>query len=131
MKTCGARLAAIAGFALLGAVPALAHHSVAGVFDISKPVTATGVVQKVEWINPHIVIYLEVTDAKGQKAVYSLETFPPAFFKRANVSRTDAPIDPMLNTRLRWCPTRVRSPRFCGATARQSKPRIVNSVRNP
>ena len=92
MKALTPRTFAIVVLALVVVSPALAHHSVAGVFDISKPMTVTGVVEKVDWINPHIAIYLGVTDAKGVKTTWTLETFPPAFFKRANVSRTAIPV---------------------------------------
>jgi len=45
---------------LLAAAILLGHHSLAADFDTSKPVTLTGRVEKIEWMNPHVHIYLDV-----------------------------------------------------------------------
>jgi hypothetical protein len=66
----------IAGLFLL-AVPVRAHHSFAAEFDINKPVTLTGVVTRVEWMNPHARFYLDVKDANGQVMSWDLETGSP------------------------------------------------------
>ena len=42
----------------------LAHHSVPGQFDMSKPVTLKGVISKIDWINPHIYVHLDVKDGR-------------------------------------------------------------------
>jgi Family of unknown function (DUF6152) len=47
-----------------GAMPAFAHHAVQTVFDVNKPITVTGSVTAVEWVNPHSYISLDV---KGDK----------------------------------------------------------------
>ena len=57
-----------AGLALLAAaVPTFAHHSFAAEFDSTKPVSLTGVVTKVEWMNPHTYFYVDVKDPKTGK----------------------------------------------------------------
>jgi len=69
------------GLALLLAAlcigPARAHHSVAAEFDQSKPVTFTGTIQKVAWMNPHIYTHIEVKAADGKTIVYRVEGGPP------------------------------------------------------
>jgi hypothetical protein len=51
------------------AMPLLAHHSFAAEFDSSKPANFTGVVTKVEWMNPHVYFYVDVKDPKTGKVV--------------------------------------------------------------
>src|SRR5438552_19008964 len=55
------------------ALPALAHHGFDTEYDASKKVKLTGVVTKVEWLNPHMRVYIDVTDAKGNVANWNLE----------------------------------------------------------
>ena len=51
---------------LLCTVPMLAHHSFAAEYDSAKPVTLTGSVTLVEWMNPHARFYIDVKDEKGE-----------------------------------------------------------------
>ena len=65
----GRMFAVLAGaIALIASVmPLSAHHSFAAEFDGSKTVTLTGVVTKVEWMNPHTYFYVDVKDAETGK----------------------------------------------------------------
>ena len=71
----------------LASVPAsLAHHSVSGQFDTSQKVKLTGVISKVDWINPHIYVHLDVKDGAGNMVPWRLETAPPAFMRKAGLT---------------------------------------------
>ncbi len=65
-----------------------AHHSTTAVFDLGKKVQVTGTLNRVEWINPHISIYV---DAKGEHGVeaWHFEGSPPAWFRRVGVNKND------------------------------------------
>ena len=54
-----------AGVALLLSAPAFAHHSFKAEYDSNKPINITGSVTKVEWMNPHARLYVDVKDKKG------------------------------------------------------------------
>jgi hypothetical protein len=62
---------------LLAALPALAHHSFAAEFDVSTPITLKGKFVKMDWVNPHSHIFLDVTDADGKVVTWSFEALPP------------------------------------------------------
>ena len=65
----------LAALSIAGA--AEAHHSVAAEFDQSKPVTFTGTIQKVMWMNPHIYTLVEVKAPGAATVVYRVEGGPP------------------------------------------------------
>jgi hypothetical protein len=62
--------------------PVLAHHSFA-MFDMSKPVTITGVVTSFEWTNPHAYIEVDVPDGKGGQRHWSIELGSTSILMRA------------------------------------------------
>ena len=68
----------IAGAALVAAAaPVLAHHSFAAEFDAKKPVKLQGTVTKMEWINPHAWIYLDVKNTDGSVTNWMVEAGAP------------------------------------------------------
>jgi hypothetical protein len=74
---------------LAAAVPMLAHHSFSAEFDSSKPVTLKGSVTKVDWLNPHIWIYLDVKDDSGKVASWQCEGGPPNTLTRNGWTKND------------------------------------------
>lgn len=66
-----------AGLLLVGVLPASGHHSFAAEFDASKPVTLNGIFTRIEWANPHIWVYLDVKDDKGNLEHWQCEGGPP------------------------------------------------------
>jgi hypothetical protein len=74
---------------LLLAGPARAHHSVQAQFDIHKTFTVSGTVAKVEWINPHSYLTINVKDADGKVQKWAFELGGPGALRRAGMSRED------------------------------------------
>ena len=71
----------IAGLLLLMAAPAAnAHHSVS-MYDMEHPTTLKGVVERLEWTNPHGYIYLNVKNDKGETTEWAVEINSPNFLK--------------------------------------------------
>ncbi len=83
-----ARLSAVGGLLLLG-IPMFAHHSFAAEFDGNKPVTLTGVVTKVDWVNPHAYIYVDVKGDDGKPVNWALESGAPNALYRAGWRKDD------------------------------------------
>jgi len=68
---------------------ASAHHSVQAVFDIHKTVTVSGTVAKVEWINPHSYLTVDVKGPDGKVQKWAFELGGQAALRRAGMSRAD------------------------------------------
>jgi Family of unknown function (DUF6152) len=79
------RLACGIGAVLLLGAAVSAHHSLASQFDEGKPLTLQGVITKVEWVNPHVYLHLDVKDKTGTSASWTLETLPPAMLRRGGL----------------------------------------------
>jgi hypothetical protein len=66
-----------AGLALAAAVPALAHHAFSAEFDANSPVQLKGTVTKMEWINPHSWIHIDVVNEAGETEAWMVEGGAP------------------------------------------------------
>ena len=64
-----------------------AHHSVSGQYDASRPLTLTGVISKVDWINPHVYLHLDVKEKDGAVTTWTLSTLPTAMMRRAGLTK--------------------------------------------
>jgi len=70
--------------AFLGGGGLWAHHSPSAEFDMSKSFSVSGTLTKVDWINPHIMMLLDVN---GEE--WKFESNPPAWFRRVGIARAD------------------------------------------
>jgi uncharacterized protein DUF6152 len=71
------------------AAPALAHHSFAAEFDASKEVTLKGTLTKLEWVNPHGWLHIDVKRPDGKVESWAVEAGGASALMRAGVRRTD------------------------------------------
>jgi hypothetical protein len=76
------------GFGLvLGALPLLAHHSFAAEYDDTKPVKFSGVVTKVEWMNPHIWFYVDEKTADNKVTHWAISGGAPGQLMRRGINK--------------------------------------------
>ena len=73
--------------ALACALPIIAHHSFSAEFDAGKTVTLHGVISKVDWVNPHIWVYVDVKDDSGKTTTWALQSLPPLFFRGSGLTK--------------------------------------------
>ena len=110
-------IALLCGLALAG--PVSAHHSIQSQFDIHKTVSISGTVAKIEWINPHSYLTVNVKDANGKVQKWAFELGGPASIRRAGLSRAGAVsrprprLDPVMSVVVmpRACAPATASPR--------------------
>ena len=85
-------LVVVIGVSLLSAaVPVVAHHSFAAEFDAAQPITLKGTVTKMEWINPHAWIHVEVKKPDGTVENWEVETGNPSALVRRGFTKNSLP----------------------------------------
>ena len=87
--TLSGLLTTAAGIALLAAAPpVVSHHAFAAECDDTKPVKLRGKITKMEWINPHAWMHLQVTDEDGNTQNWMIEAGPPGALVRRGWSKS-------------------------------------------
>lgn len=78
-------------------LPMFAHHSFSAEYDASKPIKVTGVVTKVEWLNPHVWFYVDQKDENGNIIHWAFSGGAPGQLMRRGVYKTALPIGSTVN----------------------------------
>lgn len=89
----------VSGLALITSWQAWGHHAFTAEFDADSPINITGKVTKVEWINPHAWVHLEVIDEDGTVTQWMVEGGTPNTLLRAGVNRNSLPIGSEIRVR--------------------------------
>jgi hypothetical protein len=84
-------LIAIAITALLCAAPLAAHHAFAAEFDVNQPVKVKGTITKVEWVNPHAWLYVDVKGEDGKVVNWHFELGAPNALIRLGWKKDSVP----------------------------------------
>jgi hypothetical protein len=78
------------GFAMLvPGVSLFAHHSPSAIFNMKQKVTVKGTLTKVDWVNPHIVVFMDAKGDDGNVVNWKFESNPPRWFTKVGVTRAD------------------------------------------
>jgi hypothetical protein len=81
--------AATTVFLLLSTASLWAHHSPSAIFDMGKRISVTGILTKIDWINPHIVFAIEAKGDGGKLDLWTFESNPPSWYRSVGLGRAD------------------------------------------
>ena len=84
-------VAAVISLLVLGTVPVAAHHAFSAEFDGNRPVNLTGTVTKMEWVNPHSWIHIDVKKPDGTVEQWMIEGGTPNTLLRRGLRKSDLP----------------------------------------
>jgi hypothetical protein len=80
-------LSLVCAAAAMACVPAWAHHSFAAEYDSQKAVTHKGTVTRIDWMNPHVYIYIDEKSENGKVVNWGFEGYPPNTLRRVGLAR--------------------------------------------
>jgi hypothetical protein len=102
MKSTTYALGALLAVILLGvgAVPVRAHHSFSAEFSEATPAEITGTLTKLEWVNPHVQLYVDVKGENGEVEKWKLESGPTIHFHAAHLKAEMFPAGQVLKMRV-------------------------------
>jgi hypothetical protein len=83
---------AILGVAAVAGTPVSAHHAFSAEFDAKQPITLTGTVTKIEMVNPHGWIHIDVKGPNGKMTTWKIETGTPNTLARRGITKNMLPI---------------------------------------
>lgn len=69
--------------------PLRAHHSRSADFELTKRISVTGTMTKVDWINPHVVIEVKGKGDDGKVQQWTFESNPPSWYRSVGLARAD------------------------------------------
>ena len=93
----------------------LAHHSAAAAYDVDHKITLRGAVTQVEWKNPHVFYFIDVTDTSGTVTNWAIEASTPNQLYREGWRKDDLKIGDVV-TLTGSSPARNGSPKAYGGT---------------
>lgn len=82
---------------VLGSGAARAHHSALAEFDPEMPVQVTGILKAVEWQNPHVWFFVDVTGDNGAVTTWGFSTSPPGSLMRRGITKDVMRIGAVVN----------------------------------
>jgi hypothetical protein len=94
-----AGVAAVAIVTILAVLPARAHHAFSSEFDTDKPVSLEGSVSKLEWVNPHAWIHVDVKGPDGKVETWMIETGSPNVLLRRGFHKSMVEIGTVVRVR--------------------------------
>ena len=82
----------LAALLLCAAAPVWAHHAFAAEFDANKQVTLKGTIAKMDWINPHAWLHIDVKDTDGAVTRWMIELGPPNSLLKRGWNKQSVPV---------------------------------------